>query len=389
MRRQHVLQRSLGQHLERAEAVADGASRHRVAALRADHALQNTGVAGGVGVDGGLHGGDLPVLPRQQIDNIHIHGLNHKAVVVIPVETGPVAVHPVPQVPGLEGPQGVEHPHHVPGLAQHVQTRLHHGGEEDPVAVGRGDPPGGTEGLRQLTAGRLRQRTRQRFGRAQDGVGQESRIHQGLSAGGEVHEVRRRGIHRHGDTADDLLPPGCLQRALLPVQGGGVRLQPGGQPQHAPAEGLQRGVLRPVAMEGKGHGFLQFARSQAIHHIPFNLQQTTEPVPASGVHHHGLLYGILFLSPVSCAPAGMPLLYRLRGGIAMRIRQKHKRRGAALRSLPGAVIVCRFTPGASFSGTARCSWPRNPPRFPACPRTPPCRRPRRPPGPGQSASPPP
>ena len=186
------------------------------------------------------------------------HGLNHEAVVVVPVKTRPVAIETVAHVPLFVRAHGVIDPHGVEALPNHGEGGLHDGGEKQPVVLSRRDRAGGDQARRQILLRAGVQLVPQFVGRAQERLRQESAVHQRLRAFMEVEEVGRLRVRAGADRLPREAGVALLQIAF----GTGVerRFQPGRDAGEQPSDGLQVGHLAPV-----GH-----VAGDALHrHIPF------------------------------------------------------------------------------------------------------------------------
>ena len=271
-----MLQGRLGQHLKRAEPVTDGTADHRIAAVRRDQAFQNGSIPGGPCQHPFLHGSIfLPGIP-EQLHQIHIHGLNHKAVIIVPVEHGAVSINAVPLVPVLKRPKRIGDPRPVIiRFTQNIQPRFHHGGEENPVVSSRRDDPGRTKRPDQIFAHLFRKRARKPPGRAHQRMAQKSRVHQRLCSFREVHEICRLRVRRPVDAADCPFSPELLQFCLFSFQP--FRFQPGRKSQHASSKGLQRRKCRAFLMKRKRHASFQFFLFQRAKYRRYDAQHGIQP----------------------------------------------------------------------------------------------------------------
>src|SRR5690606_5288721 len=116
------------------KSVSEGTTGWRERAIRCDHSLLNLGVAPrnchdlletvGITRTEGLAG-------RPQ--DINKEGLNHKAVVVVPVKLRAVSVNTVSQIPVVYLVESQADPDQVTFSCQPVQGCLNHGAEENPI----------------------------------------------------------------------------------------------------------------------------------------------------------------------------------------------------------------------------------------------------------------
>jgi hypothetical protein len=254
---QRAPERDLRQELEGAGTIRDRPADGRERALRPDEALLHRGIAPGPGQRRGPHRGPRRVrlgarfgarywarFGADGVEDVEQHRLDDEAVVVVPVEFGPVAVVTVAEVPLLVLPQGVVDARPIPRRTESGQAGFDHRREQQPVAERRRDHPGRRERGDEPAARRRIEAVAECRRRAEDRVCQERGVDERLAAGGEVQRVGRGRVDSLRDRA-----PCQIEGARAGTTLGGVgrrQRQPRRQAGEQAAERFEMGDRRAV-----------------------------------------------------------------------------------------------------------------------------------------------
>ena len=135
--RQFSPQADIAQQLKCSKPIRQRSSNRRKRRLRTDHPLLNRCVSLRPLQRHRLQSTPRLRLRRYCLQHLHQHRLNHKAVVVVPVEMRPIAIGPISHEPQLMHLDCVVHTHRVPPLAHEVKPGFDHRRKQQPVRLPR------------------------------------------------------------------------------------------------------------------------------------------------------------------------------------------------------------------------------------------------------------